>query len=141
MKHFLVAFIITCLAGPALADNTMTFKQRQESTKMTVTAVDLSPTTGLISADGPTGEYGRVCLTYKLTPDADGKGGLVMGEGRGALNNGGFASGTGAGSYYRYSTKFVMHVFFRINDGTQNLDKIVFDAANRTLTHDVFIAK
>jgi hypothetical protein len=34
-----------------------------------------------------------------------------------------------------------MHVLFRINDGTQNLDKIVFDAANRTLTHDVYIAK
>ena len=87
------------------------------------------------------GEYGRVYLTYKLTPDSNGKGGLVMGEGRGALKNGGFVSGTGAGSYYRDGTKFVMHVFFRINDGTQNLDKIVFDAANRTLTHDVYIAK
>jgi hypothetical protein len=141
MKHFLVAFIITCFAGPALADNTITFKQRQESTEMTVTAVDLSPTTGSISAEGAMGEYGRVYLTYKLTPDSNGKGGLVMGEGRGALKNGGFVSGTGAGSYYRDGTKFVMHVLFRINDGTQNLDKIVFDAANRTLTHDVYIAK
>ncbi|MDB2381337.1 hypothetical protein N9W39_01940, partial [Alphaproteobacteria bacterium] len=35
----------------------------------------------------------------------------------------------------------VIFVLFRINDGTQNLDKIVFDAANRTLTHDVYIAK
>ena len=141
MKHFLVAFIITCFAGPALADNTMIFKQRQESTKMTVTAVDLSPTIGSISAEGAMGEYGRVYLTYKLTPDANGKGGLVTGEGRGALENGGFASGTGAGLYYRDGTKFVMHVLFRINDGTQNLDKIVFDAAIRTLTQDVFIAK
>ena len=85
-------------------------------------------------------EYGRVYLTYKLTPDANGKGGLVMGVGRGALKNRGFASGTGAGSYYRYGTTFVMHVLFRINEGTQNLDKIVFDAANKTLTHDVYIA-
>ena len=46
MKHFLVAFIITCFAGSALAENTMTFKQRQESTKMTVTAVDLLQTIG-----------------------------------------------------------------------------------------------
>ena len=58
MKHFLVAFIITCFAGPALADNTITFKQRQESTKMTVTAVDLSPTTGSISAEWRNG-YNR----------------------------------------------------------------------------------
>ena len=38
-------------------------------------------------------------------------------------------------------TKFVMHILFRINDGTQNLDKVVLDAAKRTLTHDVYIAK
>ena len=54
---------------------------------MTVTAVDLSPTTGSISAEGAMGEYGRVYLTYKLTPDANGKGGLVMGEGRGARDD------------------------------------------------------
>ena len=85
-------------------------------------------------------EYGRVYLTCKLIPDANGKGGLVMGEARGALKNEGFASGTGAGSYYHDGTTFVMHVLFRINDGTLNLDKIVFDAANKTLTHDVYIA-
>ena len=32
-----------------------------------------------------------------------------------------------------------MHVFFKISDGTQNLDKIVFDAATGELTHDVYI--
>ena len=41
----------------------------------------------------------------------------------------------------RDGTTFTMHVLFRINDGTQNLDKIVFNAFTRELTHDVFIVK
>lgn len=142
MKQFLVAIFVTCFASAALADsNSISFKQRQDSTPMKITSVNLSPTSGVISAEGAMGEYGRVYLTYTLTPDAEGRGGLVMGEGRGALKDGGFVVGTGAGSYYREGTKFVMHVLFRISDGTQNLDKIVFDASKRTLTHDVYIAK
>ena len=142
MKHLLIALFVTCITGAALADDTsITFKQRQASTPLNITSVNLTPTSGTISAEGSMGEYGRVYLTYILTPDANGKGGLVMGEGRGALKDGTLALGSGAGSYYRDGTKFVMHVLFRINDGTQNLDKIVFDAANRTLTHDVYIAK
>ena len=55
------------------------------------------------------------------------------------MEDGTFASGSGSGSYHREGTAFTMRVFFKISDGTQNLDKIVFDAATGELTHDVCI--
>ncbi len=121
--------------------NMLSFEQRQDSVEMTVTSVNLTQDGGSISAEGEMGEYGRVYLTYTLTADANGLSGTVIGEGRGALQDGSFASGAGTGAYTRDGTMFTMHVFFRINDGTQNLDKIVFNAFTRELTHDVFIVK
>ena len=142
MRKTLIAIFALCLSNAALADNhSITFKQRQASTKMNVTAVQIAPTSGTISAEGSMGEYGTTYLTYRLIADPDVNGGQVIAEGRGARKDGSFGVGKGAGSYYRDGTKFVMHILFRINDGTQNLDKVVFDAASRTLTHDVYIAK
>jgi hypothetical protein len=142
MRQFIFAIIITCFGGLAFAEpNIISFQERQPSTPMKVTSVSLSPSGGTINAEGTMGEYGRVYLTYKLTADANGKGGVVHGEGRGATKDGNFQSGTGSGSYYRDGTKFIMHVIFRISDGTQNLDKIVFDSFSRTMSHDVYIAK
>ena len=61
----------------------------------------------------------------------------MVGEGRGAMQGGAFASGSGTDAYYRDGTTFTMHVIFRINDGTKNFDKIVFVTYTRELTHDV----
>ena len=119
----------------------LSFEQRQDSTEMTVTSVNLTQGGGTITAEGQMGEYGRVYLTYALTADANGLSGTVIGEGRGALQDGSFASGAGIGAYTRDGTTFTMHVLFRINDGTQNLDKIVFNAFTRELTHDVYVVK
>ena len=108
---------------------------------MTITSINLTKGGGVITATGNMGKYGRVYTTYTLTADADGIQGTVLGEGRGALNDGTLASGSGTGAYYRDGTRFTMHIFFKINDGTQNLDKIVFDAATGELTHDAYIVK
>ena len=142
MRQFIFAIVATCFASSAFADaKIISFQERQPSTPMKVTSVSLSPGGGIINAEGTMGEYGRVYLTYTLTADANGKGGVVYGEGRGATKDGTFQSGTGSGSYYRDGTKFIMHVIFRISDGTQNLDKIVFDSFSREMTHDVYIAR
>ena len=50
---------------------------------MNITAVQITPTSGTISAEGTMGEYGTTYLTYTLTPDPDGNGGQVIGEGEG----------------------------------------------------------
>ena len=144
MKHFFLTLLVLGFAGSALADghgNMLSFEQRQDSTEMTVTSVNLTQGGGTITAEGQMGEYGRVYLTYALTADANGLSGTVIGEGRGALQDGSFASGAGIGAYTRDGTTFTMHVLFRINDGTQNLDKIVFNAFTRELTHDVYVVK
>ena len=135
MGKTLIAIFAFCLSNATLADNhSITFKQRQASTKMNITSVQITPTSGSIGAEGSMGEYGTTYLTYTLIADPDCTGGQVIGEGRGARKDGSFGIGKDTGSYYRDGTKFVMHTLFRINDGTQNLDKVVFDAATRTLT-------
>ena len=55
---------------------------------MTVTSVHLTQGGGTITAEGDMGEYGRAYLTYTLTADANGMGGTVVGEGRGAMQAG-----------------------------------------------------
>lgn len=144
MKHLFRAVLALCFVSPVFAEeqgNSLTFAPRQDSSEMTVTSVNLTPGGGTITATGEMGEYGRVYTTYKLTADPGGMSGSVLGEGRGALQDGNFVSGSGPGAYYRNGTKFTMHIFFKISDGTQNLDKIVFDAFTGELTHDVYVVK
>lgn len=144
MKRFITAVFACFITATAFADghgNTLSFEPRQSSTDMTLTSVNLSKSGGTITAVGDMGEYGRVYTTYTLTADPGGMSGTVLGEGRGALQDGTFLSGSGPGAYYRDGTTFTMHIFFQISNGTQNLDKIVFDAATGALTHDVYIVK
>lgn len=144
MKRFITAVFACFITATAFADghgNTLSFEPRQASTDMTLTSVNLSKSGGTITAVGDMGEYGRVYTTYTLTADPGGMSGTVLGEGRGALQDGTFLSGSGPGAYYRDGTTFTMHIFFQISNGTQNLDKIVFDAATGALTHDVYIVK
>ena len=144
MKKFLFAVAVIFATGHATADDharNLSFEPRQDSAPMTITSINLTKGGGVISATGNMGKYGRVYTTYTLTADPDGMQGTVLGEGRGALKDGTLASGSGTGAYYRDGTRFTMHIFFKINDGTQNLDKIVFDAASGELTHDAYIVK
>ena len=142
MKYFVTAFFALCIAGSVIADDhseNLVFEPRQDSAPMTLTSIHLNKGGGVITAVGDMGEYGRVYTTYTLTADQGGLQGTVLGEGRGAMEDGTFASGSGSGSYYREGTTFTMHILFKISDGTQNLDKIVFDAATGEVTHDVYI--
>ena len=85
MKHFFLAILVLGFAGSALADghgNMLSFEQRQDSTEMTVTSVNLTQGGGTITAEGQMGEYGRVYLTYALTADANGLSGTVIGRGQ-----------------------------------------------------------
>jgi hypothetical protein len=130
--------------GHATADDharNLSFEPSQDSAPVTITSINPIKGGGVISATGNMGKNGRVYTTYNQTADPDRMQGTVLGEGRGALKDGTLASGSGAGAYYRDGTHFTMHIFFKINDGTQNLDKIVFDAASGELTLDAYIVK
>ena len=144
MKQFLLAVVAFCFAGLAIADghgDKISFEQRHEGTPMEVTSVHLNADGGTITAEGQMGSYGRTYVTYKLTARPDGKSGWVDVEGRGAMADGAFASGAGVGIYSRNGTTFTIHFLVNMQDGTQNLDEVVFNAYTRELTHDVYIVQ
>ena len=144
MKNFLLAAAAFCFAGLAMADghgNKISFEQRHEGTPMEVTSVHLNADGGTITAEGQMGTYGRTYVSYKLTARPDGKSGWVDVEGRGAMADGGFASGAGVGIYSRDGTTFTIHFLVNMQDGTQNLDEVVFNAYTRELTHDVYVVQ
>lgn len=144
MKQFLLAVVAFCFAGPAIADghgDKISFEQRHEGTPMEVTSVHLNADGGTITAEGQMGTYGRTYVTYKLTARPDGKSGWVDVEGRGAMADGAFASGAGVGIYSRNGTTFTIHFLVNMQDGTQNLDEVVFNAYTRELTHDVYVVQ
>ena len=90
---FIVGLCSAGSRGPTGTEATYLW-ERQASTPMTVTSVHLTQGGGTITAEGDMGEYGRAYLTYTLTADANGMGGTVVGEGRGAMQGGAFASGS-----------------------------------------------
>ena len=144
MKKFLLAAAAFCFAGLAIADghgNKISFEQRHEGTPMEVTSVHLNADGGTITAEGQMGTYGRTYVSYKLTARPDGKSGWVDVEGRGAMADGAFASGAGVGTYSRDGTTFTIHFLVNMQDGTQNLDEVVFNAYTRELTHDVYVVQ
>lgn len=144
MKQFLLAVVAFCFAGLAIADGhgeKISFEQRHEGTPMEVTSVHLNADGGTITAEGQMGTYGRTYVTYKLTARPDGKSGWVDVEGRGAMADGAFASGAGVGIYSRNGTTFTIHFLVNMQDGTQNLDEVVFNAYTRELTHDVYVVQ
>ena len=144
MKGFLLAAAVIFFATSAIADghgNKISFEQRHEGTPMEVTSVHLNPGGGTITAEGQMGSYGRTYVTYKLTARPDGKSGWVEVEGRGAMADGAFASGAGVGIYSRDGTTFTIHFLVNMQDGTQNLDEVVFNAFTRELTHDVYVVQ
>ena len=144
MKQFLLAVVALCFAGLAIADghgDKISFEQRHEGTPMEVTSVHLNADGGTITAEGQMGTYGRTYVTYKLTARPDGKSGWVEVEGRGAMADGAFASGAGVGIYSRNGTTFTIHFLVNMQDGTQNLDEVVFNAYTRELTHDVYVVQ
>ena len=144
MKHFAVAVFALWFAGSPLADghgNHISFEQRHQGTPMEVTSIHLTEGGGTIAAEGQMGTYGRTYVTYTLTARPDGKSGWVKVEGRGAMEDGSFASGAGVGIYSREGTVFTIHFLVNMQDGTQNLDEVVFNAFTRELSHNVYVVQ
>ena len=57
------------------------------------------------------------------------------------MADGVFASGAGAGIDSHEGTTFTIHFLMNIQDGTQNLNEVVFNAYTRELTHDVYVVQ
>ena len=75
---------------------------------MTITSINLANGGGVITAAGSMGKYGGVYTNDTFTADANGMQGTLLGEGRGALQDGTLASGSGTGAYHRDATRFTI---------------------------------
>jgi hypothetical protein len=117
----------------------LTLEERQPRTDMEITSVDYGETEAVITAEGNMGEYGRVYASYHLSYNADRSGGTYTAQGRGFIDYDTMASGAAVGVWRREGSLIHMDELVNINDGTQNLGKIVIDPIKRTMIMDVYV--
>ena len=143
MRVFLLAVAVLLTTQMAFAvdhEEKLKLAKRQADAMMTVTSVNLGESSTTITATGDMGLYGKVYTTYKLSRGADGISGKVTGQGRGVMNNEG-ATGDFVGHWFREGVIVTMHNIVQINDGSQNLDVITFNAAKNELLVKAYILK
>ena len=117
----------------------LTLEERQSRTEMEITSVDVGEKESIITAEGNMGEYGRVYASYHLSSDAEGTGGTYTAEGRGYLDATTMAAGSAVGVWRREGTLIHMDELVNINNGTQNLGKIVINPVEKTMLMDVYV--
>ena len=143
MRVFLLAVAVLLTTQMAFAghhEEKLELAKRQADAMMTVTSVNLGESSTTITATGDMGLYGKVYTTYKLSRGADGISGKVTGQGRGVMNNE-VATGDFVGHWFREGVIVTMHNIVQINDGSQNLDVITFNAAKNELLVKAYILK
>ena len=117
----------------------LTLQERQPRTDMEITSVDYGDTEVVVTAEGNMGEYGRVYASYHLSYNAEGTGGTYTAQGRGYIDADTMASGKAVGVWRREGSMIHMDELVNINDGTQNLGKIVINPIEKTMIMDVYV--
>jgi hypothetical protein len=117
----------------------LTLEERQPRTEMQITSVDLGDSESVITAEGNMGEYGRVYASYHLSHNQDGTGGTYTAQGRGYVDKDTMASGIAVGVWRRDGVLIIMDELVNINDGSQNLGRIIVNPLERTMTMDVYV--
>ena len=137
--RYLAGFVFLALATTtAFADHhALNLEARQPRAELDITSIQIGEDLSIVSAEGATGEYGRVYVTYHLTYNRDGSGGSFTMQGRGYVDADTVFSGSGAGMWTRGGHLIRMSAVTTISDGTQNLDVIVIDPLDRTLIAEV----
>jgi hypothetical protein len=140
IMRYLAGFLLLVLASTsAIADHhALNLEARQPRSELEITSIQLGEDLSVITAEGASGEYGKVYITYYLSYDRDGSGGSYTMQGRGYVDANTLFSGSGAGRWFRDGHLVKMSGVVSISGGPQNLDVIVVDPLNRTLTADVY---
>ena len=143
MRVFFLAAMALLAPQVAVAghhEEALKLVKRQADALMTVTSINLGDNGTTITAAGDMGEYGKGYTTYNLTRGADGASAKVIGQGRGVSDNE-VATGDFVGHGYREGAVLTVRNTVQINDGSQNLDVITFDAAHNELLLRAYILK
>ena len=139
MKYVITIMLTMVISSFAFADHhALTLEARQARTELTITSLDLGDEVSVITAEADMGEYGKTYVSYHLTYNRDGSGGNYTVQGRGYVDEDTIFSGSGAGTWVRDGHLVVMTGIVNVSDGSQNLDKIIVNPLERTLTLDVY---
>ena len=139
MRYLAGLILLALAATAAFADHhALNLEARQPRAELDITSIQIGEDLSIVSAEGATGEYGRVYVTYHLSYNRDGSGGSFTMQGRGYVDADTVFAGSGAGMWTRDGHILRMSQVTTISDGTQNLDVIVIDPLDRTLTVDVY---
>ena len=121
-----------------MSSDSITFQKRTESSTIRVTSVEFKDDVTVITTHGDVGKYGSVYGSFQLNYNRAGDGGTVSGQGRGIVDKDTFFSGTFSGVWKRDGSNIVMRNVVNISDGNTNLDIIVLNSAEGTLSIDVY---
>ena len=138
--RYLAGFLLLALASTsAIADHhALNLEARQPRTEMNITSIDLGEDLSIITAEGDMDGYGKVYVSYHLTYNRDGSGGFFTGQGRGYIDENTMVSGSISGVWVRDGQLVRLTGVVSLSDGSQNLDVIVVDPLNRTMTTDAY---
>ena len=139
MKYLVWLVLFSLASTSTFADHhELNLEAKQSRTELNITSIQLGEDLSIVTAEGETGEYGRVYVTYYLNYDRDGSGGSFTMQGRGYVDTDTIFSGSGAGRWARDGHLVRLTQILTISDGSQNLDVIVIDPLNRTLIADLY---
>ena len=139
MKYLTALILLALASTTAFADHhALSLEARQPRLDLEITSIQLGENLSIITAEGVSGEYGKAYVTYHLTYNRDGSGGSYTMQGRGYVDADTLFSGSAAGMWVRDGHLVRMSGVVSISNGSQNLDVIVVDPLNRTLTADVY---
>ena len=142
MKNLLFGFVFLTFSNFAIADHhALNLEARQPRTEMNITSIDLGEDLSIITAEGDMDGYGKVYVSYHLTYNRDGSGGFFTGQGRGYIDENTMVSGSISGVWVRDGQLVRLTGVVSLSDGSQNLDVIVVDPLNRTMTTDAYRLK
>ena len=141
--RFLTGLILLVLTSTnAFADHhALNLEARQTRSELEITSIQLGEELSIVTAEGSSGEYGKVYITYYLSYDRDGLGGSYTMQGRGYVDTNTLFSGSGAGRLWRDGHLVRMTGVVAISDGSQNLEFAVVDPLNCKLTNGVYALK
>ena len=142
MKKVLFGFLFLAFSNFAIADHhALNLEARQPRAQMNITSINLGEDLSVITAEGDMDGYGKVYASYHLTYNRDGSGGFYSGQGRGYIDENTMASGSFSGVWVRDGHLVRLTGVVSLSDGSQNLDVIVIDPLNRTMTVDAYALK
>ena len=112
-------FQVQLQIAPLPDHHELNLEAKQPCTEINITSIQLGKDLSAVTAEGETGEYGRVYVTCFFTYDRDGSGGSFTMQGRDQVGTNTIFSGLGSGGWTRDGHLVRMTQILTISDGSQ----------------------